>query len=320
MNFAALDLNLLRVFDAMTHELNTGRAGERVGLSQPAVSAALARLRHATGDPLFVRQGNRLVPTARAEALAGPVRAALSALERTLAVPDRFDPATDRRSFRLHGSDYFSTLLMPPLAALAEAEAPGVTLHLLDLPGGPERQLAEGAADLCLNIGMATPDWILGERLFESRLLGVAARGNEALAGVAPGTVVPDPVFAALRHVLVAGDGSTRGSLDADLATRGIARRVALTLPHFHAVALAVAGSGLFAALPEHFARAVAPRLGLDLYELPIPGPRVTVQMYWHARTDRDPGSLWLRDNVRAACATVTATAANVAPPALATS
>ncbi len=299
MNFAALDLNLLRVFDAMVDVRNTTRAGERVGLSQPAVSAALTRLRHATGDPLFVREGNRMVPTARAEAMAGPVRAALSALERTLSAPERFEPSGARRRFRLHGSDYFSTLVMPPLAALVEAEAPGVVLQLLDLPGGLEAQLAEGGADLCLDVRRPVADWVEAEALFASRLVGVAAPGNPVLASVAPGTTVPDAVYGALRHGLVSGDGATRGTLDAQLEARGVARRVVLTLPHFHAVALAAIESGIFVALPRHFARAVAPRLGLEIYELPVPGPDVEVTMYWHARNADDPGSRWLRAKVR---------------------
>lgn len=299
MNFATLDLNLLRVFDAMIDERNTTRVGARVGLSQPAVSAALNRLRHATGDPLFVREGNRMVPTARAEAMAGPVRAALGALERTLAQPERFAPAEASRRFRLHGSDYFSTLVMPPLAALAEAEAPEVVLQFLDLPGGPEAPLGAGTADLGFDILRAVPDWVASEVLFASQLVGVAAAGNPALAGVAPGERVPDAVFTRLRHALVAGDGSTRGTLDMQLEARGIRRRVALTLPHFHAVALAAAESGLFAALPRHFARAVAPRLGLAVYELPVPGPEVRVALYWHVRNGDDPGLAWLRSKVR---------------------
>src|SRR4051812_30778050 len=125
MNFATLDLNLLRAFDAMLDLRNTSRAGERIGVSQPAVSAALNRLRHATGDPLFVREGNRMVPTARAEAMAGPVRAALSALERAMSEPEACDPASAARRFRLSGSDYYSTLLMPVLSARIEVEAPG---------------------------------------------------------------------------------------------------------------------------------------------------------------------------------------------------
>lgn len=307
MNFAALDLNLLRVFDAMVAEGNTGRAGARVGLSQPAVSAALGRLRHATGDPLFVRESNRMVPTARAEALASPIRAALSTLERSLAAPLAFEPATAARRFRIHGSDYFSSLIMPPLSALAEAAAPGVVLGLLDLPGGPETHLAGDTADLCLGMARPVPEWVDREELFASHLVGVAARDHPALTGVPPEAPIPVEIFARLPHAIVSGDGATRGSLDGPLEAAGIVRRIALTLPHFHAVALAVAEGSLIAALPVHFARAVAPRLGLSVHPLPVPSPQVRIAMFWHGRHRDDPGNRWLRDRVRDACAPIIA-------------
>lgn len=307
MNFASLDLNLLRVFDAMAAECNTTRVGARVGLSQPAVSAALNRLRHATGDALFVREGNRMVPTPRAEAMAAPVRAALAAIERTLAAPGVFDPARATRGFRLLGQDYFSTLVMPRLAALAEAEAPGVVLQMLDLAGGPAANLAEGRVDLCLDIARSVPEWVESERLYRSDLVGAAAKGHPGLAGVAPGATIPAEVYAGLRHAIVSGDGSARGTVDAALEAVGLRRRVVLTLPHFHAVALAAADSSVVASLPQHFARAVAPRLGLELYRLPVPAPAVEIHMFWHSRDRLDPASLWLRTGVRAASAAVSA-------------
>jgi DNA-binding transcriptional LysR family regulator len=128
MNFAALDLNLLCVFDAMMLELSTVRAGERVGLSQPAVSAALGRLRHIIGDELFVRDGNRMVATPRALQLSETVRASLRQIEEALANTASFEPASARQSFVLLGSDYFSTLLMPRLARQIVPEAPSVTV------------------------------------------------------------------------------------------------------------------------------------------------------------------------------------------------
>src|SRR5690242_13715500 len=134
VNFASLDLNLLRVFDAMMLELSTVRAGERVGLSQPAVSSALGRLRQLLGDELFIRDGNRMVPTPRALQLKEPVRNALRQIEQALAAAATFDPATSQLSFVILGSDYFSTLLMPRLARQIVPEAPGVTVQMLDYP------------------------------------------------------------------------------------------------------------------------------------------------------------------------------------------
>ncbi len=110
-----------------------------------------------------------------------------------------------------------------------------------------------------------------------------------------------------MRHAIVAGDGAVRGTLDAALEAEGLRRRVVLTLPHFHAVALAVADGAVFAALPVHFARTVAPRLGLELYELGVASPTLNVKMYWHARLRDDPGGRWLRDRVRQVCADIVA-------------
>jgi DNA-binding transcriptional LysR family regulator len=134
VNFAALDLNLLRVFNAMIIERSTVRAGERVGLSQPAVSSALGRLRQILNDELFVRDSNRMVPTTKALALEGPIKAALQQIEEALSSTLGFDPVSADRNFVIAGSDYISTFLMPQLARTAASEAPGVTLQMLDFP------------------------------------------------------------------------------------------------------------------------------------------------------------------------------------------
>src|SRR3712207_453236 len=183
VNFASLDLNLLRVFDAMMIELNTTRAGERVGLSQPAVSSALGRLRHVTGDDLFVRDGNRMVPTPHALALRDPIRSALRQIEDALSTVTGFDPATARQTFKISGSDYFSTLLMPRLAEAVTPQAPGVTLQMLDYPAGEVLDLlGEGRIDLAVDRAIETPEWVCGQTLFQSSIVCVAAKGHPILA------------------------------------------------------------------------------------------------------------------------------------------
>jgi DNA-binding transcriptional LysR family regulator len=242
MNFSAVDLNLLRVFDAMMVELNTTRTGERVGLSQPAVSSALGRLRHITGDALFVRDGNRMVPTTRACELSQPIRAALQQLEQALAGVARFDPASATGTFRIVGSDYFSSLLMPPLARIVRERAPGLTLQMLDRPSTAVVQLlSDGDAR------MEVPEWICRRSLFRSFIVTVARRGDPVLAaaGVRPGQRIPPATFCAMPQVLMSMDGGQAGTMDAVLAARGLARHLAFTVPHFHAVALAVAEAGL---------------------------------------------------------------------------
>jgi DNA-binding transcriptional LysR family regulator len=314
MNFAALDLNLLRVFDAMAIELNTTRAGERVGLSQPAVSSALGRLRQILGDELFVREGNRMVATERALMLREPIREALRRMEEALSSVARFDPATATQTFRISGSDYFSILLMPRLSAAVMSQASGVTLQMVDHPSGEAmRLLGEGAIDLAIvpvearssgptlvDARFEVPDWVCSRKMLESFVVSVAPKHHPVIekAGVKPGHRIPAEVFCAIPQVLMSMDGSTIGTIDPVLTERGLKRRVALTVPHFQAVALAIAEGGLLGNLPIHFARAVAPVLDLDLY-LPPYDPLITdVMLFWHRRVDAHAANAWLRDHI----------------------
>jgi DNA-binding transcriptional LysR family regulator len=314
MNFAALDLNLLRVFDAMMIELNTTRTGDRVGLSQPAVSSALGRLRHIVGDELFVREGNRMLPTERALSLREPIREALRRMEEALSAVARFDPAVATRTFRISGSDYFSILLMPRLAARIGPEAPEVTLQMLDHPSGEAvRLLADEAIDMALvpvecrageptlvDARFEVPDWVRSRNLFQSYTVAVAPKGYPKLAeaGVRPGQRIPAEVFCAIPQVLMSMDGSKRGTIDPVLASHGLARRVVMTVPHFHAVALAIAEAGLLGNLPVHFARAVAKLLDLEVYLPPYDPPVTDVMLFWHRRVDGNAANAWLRDHI----------------------
>lgn len=319
MNFAALDLNLLRVFDAMTMELNTTRAGERVGLSQPAVSSALGRLRHIIGDELFVREGNRMVPTARALALSEPIREALRRMEDALSAVARFDPGTATQTFRISGSDYFSTLLMPRLAAAVMTEAPGVTLQMLDSPSGEAlRLLADGAIDIAVvpvarhagedgysspvlvDARFEVPDWVCSRKLLQSITVAVAPKNHPMLAKarVRPGHRIPPEVFCAIPQVLMSMDGSKLGTIDEVLVEHGLERRVAMTVPHFQGVALTIAEAGLLGNLPIHFARPAARLLDLELYLPPYDPPITDVMLFWHRRVDGNAANAWLRDHI----------------------
>jgi DNA-binding transcriptional LysR family regulator len=304
MNFATFDLNLLRVFDALIQERSATRAGDRVGLSQPAVSAALSRLRHALGDELFIRQGNEMVPTPRALALAEPLHDALARLEQALYGTERFDPASAVRDFRLLGADFFALLLMPALAQKLSAEAPSISLRLLDSARGDiDRLLIADEIDMALERPLDVPDWISRQLLFRSPFVIIAARRNEALAAakVKPGAVIPLDLFCALPHVLRSIDGTTTGSIADALNAHGRKRRVVLTLAQFYAVGLAVSRGPLLAAVPVQFARAFADELELALYEPPVPVPVPDISLYWHKRHDGDPAHRWLREQIVAA-------------------
>lgn len=304
MNFAAFDLNLLRVFDALMRERSATRAGDMIGLSQPAVSNALNRLRHALKDELFVRRGNDMVPTPRAEAMAERVRDALAALEQTVTRDASFDPATAERIFTLFGSDFFSLHLMPSFASRLAKVAPGVVLRYIDSASGDvERLLRDNTIDVALEAPMPMPDWVSRDVLFTSPFAVIAARDNAAIrkAGIKPGTKLPLKLFCDLPFALRSIDGSLSGMVDDALRKVGASRRVVLTLPQFQAVARAVAEGRLIAAVPVQFARLVAKDLGLAIYRLPIDVRAPEVLLYWHRRNADNPAQKWLRAELLAA-------------------
>lgn len=301
MNFNALDLNLVRVFDALMTERSATRAGERIGLSQPAVSAALARLRHALGDQLFIRRGNDMVPTPRAEELAALARSALSQIERMVEVPGPFDPSTLERQFTIMGSDFVSMLLMPRLSQRIRQAAPRIVLRLRDTSiGDVARQLREDSVDVAIEPAIAAEEGVSSRTLFVSPFLVVARRGHPELvaAGLRPGDVISLELYCALPHALRSVDGGRSGPTDVALSRAGHRRRVMLTMPQFEAIALAVAEGDYIAALPGQFAEAAARKLPLDLYRQPVDAPAADIRMLWHARHDAERAHRWLREMI----------------------
>jgi len=303
MNIASLDLNLLRVFNALMQERSVTRAGERIGLSQPAVSSALNRLRHLVGDQLFIREGNMMVPTSRALALGTAIGEAMASIDTVFSEHSAFEPRTASRVFRILGSDYFSTMLMPELSRRILAQAPNVLLQFLD--GGPRAMphvLSEGTIDLALSPPVSTPGWAAFQFLFKSRLVMVAKCDNAVLAeaGVEAGSAVPLDLYCSLPQAICSTDGGLSTATDEALAARGRKRHISLTMPHFHALALAIAKGHVVGSLPVQFAEATAPSHGLKLYELPVGGEELAMGMYWHRRYDGDRAHAWLRNEVRA--------------------
>jgi DNA-binding transcriptional LysR family regulator len=243
-----------------------------------------------------------MVPTPRAEDLAAPVRTALAEIEKAFVGGSQFDPATAERTFTFMGADYFSMRLMPDLARRISAGAPGIVLRLLDSARGDvDRLLQEDLIDAALERPLQVPEWISSELLFTSPFVIIAATGNPKLGGVAPGEAIPLDLFCAMPQAIRSIDGSLNGFVDSALAGVDRRRRVVLALPHFHGIALAVAGSGLLAAVPQQVA-AILPRdLGLTVYQLPVAVPEPEVRMYWHSRHDDESGHRWIRAEIQAA-------------------
>jgi DNA-binding transcriptional LysR family regulator len=291
MNISALNLNLLPVLDALLAERSVSRAGARLGLSQPAVSNALAQLRAVLGDSLLVRRGNAMVPTERALALAGPLRAALSSLEQELAPPAPFDSAHAVRGFTILTNELVAFAMLPPLLARLDREAPGVRLQVRawQLHTVPP-DLARGEADLALGFHAGPPAGHQAEPLFLDRFAFVARKGHPLVRGR-----ITLATYTKLRHVLVSNEPNARSVVDDVLAERGLSRAVALRLSHFLLVPPVVASTDYVAALSEVVARPAARRLPLQVLPMRFPAGEATVRMLWHERTESSPAHAWLR-------------------------
>jgi len=291
VNIAALNLNLLPVLDALLAERSVSRAGARLGLSQPAVSNALAQLRTVLGDALLVRGPKGMVPTERALALAGPLRAALSALEQGLDPATAFDPRTAARSFTILTNDFVALALLPRLLARLSREAPRVRLQVRAwqehrVPPDLER----GDADLMIGFQPELPAGHHEQLLFADRFVGVVRKPHPRVRGK-----LTLATYLSLPHVLVSHVPNARGVIDDLLAARGLSRNVALRVSHFLLVPPIVAATDYVAALSELIARPFAQVWPLQLLKLPIATPEAWVRTVWHERTQTSPAHVWLR-------------------------
>lgn len=296
MNVAQLDLNLLRVLEALFEEASVGRAATRLRLSQPAVSNALSRLRAAVGDPLFVRTRGGMVPTERARALRGPVMGALRQLEHAFATPGGFAPLTATRAFVIAASDHSQLLVLPRLSQVLQ-RCPGLKLSVLSPPRDfPLHELESGAIDLALGAfdlapGDRVPRGLKRQLLVEERYVLVARKGHPALKEPLERLVTRPQLHVAPR-------GGTEGAFERKTRVR---RNVVLFTPHYLATPWMLASTDLLAAMPERVARLFAQQFPLALRPIPLPGARIKVQQVWHPVRQDDPAHRWLREQVRLA-------------------
>ncbi len=296
VNLSAVDLNLLVALEALLSERSVTRAAERVGLSQPALSHALTRLRTVFDDPLFVRTPRSMEPTPRALSLEGPLRESLRSVRAMLSPPEVFEPAKAKREFSLASADLAEFVLLPKLMASLAAEAPGVDLRVMPWndPFGP---LTAGELDVAVGVFPDAPAGILRRRVYRDGFVCVMRKESPA----ARARVFDADRYCAQTHLLVAPRGTPGSHVDAALAKQKRSRRVALMVPHFLVAPHVVAGTDLVWTAPERMARPYAEKLGLVVRPMPVPVRGFTVSMVWHARHDRDPAHAWLRAQVAAA-------------------
>ena len=291
MNVRDVDLNLLRVFDAVLRERGVTTAAVGLGLTQPAVSNALSRLRGVFGDPLFVRTASGMDATPFARELAEPVRQALALLDSALAHGPGFDPASATRAFRFYMSDLGQIEFLPPLLERVQKTAPGVRLEAValeveDIAGA----LAAGALDLAVGFLPSLGPPVRRRALFRDPYLCLMRADH-------PIRALTRKKFLEASHALVTYRGGHR-IIEEALERAGFARRIALRVPHFTVVPMVLERTDLILTLPARVARVFERRGKLKSLPPPIPIPQAEVAVHWHERFEADPGNRWLRELV----------------------
>ena len=300
MNLAGIDLNLLVVFDALMQERSVTRAGRRIGMTQPAVSNALNRLRHLLKDDLFLRGPKGMRPTPRAVELAGPIRQALSQVETAL-MPAEFDPAKAANTFRLAMADYAASLILPPLAHRLEREAPGVDIRVRVNDNVSALGLLDrNEIDFAIGYHTDWPERFGGQVLFTETYVCVMRRGHP----LARERITLEE-FAAARHLLVTLTGEATGFVDRLLKKRGLTRRVAMTANQFLVAPLIIQTSDMIMTLALRTAARFAEVNKLHIVPVPLEPDPIALTLLWHKELSHHPAHEWMRALLADICRTV---------------
>jgi DNA-binding transcriptional LysR family regulator len=314
VHYSSLDLNLLRVFEALMEERSATRAGVQLGLTQSAISHALNRLRYVLKDELFVRGPDGMQPTERAAEIAPRLRQGLLQLQLALA-PTEFVPENTDRRFTLTCTEYAGAVLMPGLIERFRADAPNASLNVLPSNLGVAETLRSGRADLAIGSFRRVPEWCASEPLLQETRVWLISADHPAA-----GEEMTLERLAALPHLVIAATGederaidgyvvdhglerlvtrSDAGLLAGALAARGLRRNVAVTTPHFLSALAAVSQSDMAALLPRRLATAFMGRYRLVLFEPPYSSPPFEVMSLWHREHGDQPAIVWLRQLLR---------------------
>ncbi|MFD1554707.1 LysR family transcriptional regulator [Paraburkholderia silviterrae] len=302
MDIGGFDLNLLKAFDALYAERHVTRAGLRIGLSQSAMSGALTRLREIFEDELFLRTPSGMQPTPRAHDLAGPISNALRLVRGALRA-DGFDPATAGDAFTIAMNDYSAFVLLPPLLARLNIEAPNVDVHVHGTFGRDEaiELLDSGEVSLAIGFPVEASPRILKRPLLQEDFACVARPEHPAFAHGAS-----LDAFATAPHLLVSPEGDRSSLVDRELAKLGLGRRVVLSLPQFLVAPFVIAETDLIATLASRVARRFAATgVGIAVHQPPIELPSWTLAMMWHRRADAHPATCWLQNVIAEVAASV---------------
>ena len=286
-----VDLNLLQVLEAIHAEGGVTRAAERLNLTQSAVSHSLSRLRHVFGDPLFVRDGQRLTATPLTRGLIEPLRKNLQSLDLLVANAGRFDPAGAEAQYTISLRDPAETLLLPFLLRRVARAAPGIDLRTLQARRrNVEASLANGTLDLALDVALPLSDSVRRQKLTAPRLVVVARKGHPHI-----GKGLKLETYLAQDHVMVTSRRRGPGLEDIGLSERGLKRRIRLRCRNYLAAARVVAETDLLLTMPEHYAAILNAGLRNQILPLPFRTPTLDLYLYWHTSVAGDAANGWLR-------------------------
>jgi DNA-binding transcriptional LysR family regulator len=285
-----MDIRLLAVFEEIYKSRSVTAAAAALDMGQPAVSVALAKLRHQFGDPLFVRTSEGMVPTSLGEGLVRPVRNALEALNALTGHRDRFDPRTSDRTFRICMTDISQLVLLPRLWETLRLTAPHIRIDVLPLSADMARMLESGDADLALGFMPQLDAGFYQTSLFKQTFVCMVSAHHPRIQSE---LTLQD--FATEDHAVISSSGSAPLLIDQELARLGIHRRITLKIPNFIGAALVVEHTDLVITIPERLGEVLKGRGALRTFPVPFQLPGYEVKQHWHERYHNDPGAQWLR-------------------------
>ncbi len=294
-----IDLNLLPIVVALYEERSVSRAAERLGMTQPGLSTALARLRLALGDPLFIRVGGAMHPTDKTLSILEPIRSMVGLVRDQILEPAAFDPARASGPVTVALSDVGEIVFLPQLLETVRRQAPGVWLRSVSQPHDRVGEaLASGAVDLAVGY---FPD-LGGANIFRQQLLShhfvCLLRAGHPMA---VGPALAREAFLQLEHAVVRAPGRSQEVFEQFLKDRRIERKVALTTPHFLSLPAIIARSDLVVTVPHAVGMAFArPEFGLVALDPPFDVPRIELRQHWHRTYHHAPRTVWLRGLVAA--------------------
>lgn len=293
MDLLRFDLNLLLCFEAIHKHHSLSAAGHELGLTQPAVSAALKRLRGHFDNPLFVRTSHGMRPTPFADELAPKVARVLEAI-RGIDSASSFDPATTRINFRIYINDVGQLMLMPRVLAFLRAHAPLSRLTVVDLrPNEVVEALDSGAVDLAIGYFLGMPNWARQQHLRDTRYVCMVRQGHAEIRGS-----LSLEQFLRCGHAKYASSGSLHNQVEQVLAQRGLTHDLVLTVPRFSALPFLIAQSDLVATVPEDLGAVFGALVPLQLLPPPLELAAFQIKQYWHQRLHVEPGYRWFRQMV----------------------